>query len=237
MMNSLRTRAGWLALVALFFPGGIEAADEVAGETSNARAARILADSGVQGGLVVHVGCGDGRLTAALRAGEGYLVQGLDTDPAHVAEARRLIQSLGVYGPVSVDEFDGRHLPYADNLVNLLVVSGPLSVAKEEVQRVLAPGGVAIFTTDHGQLTTDKKIKPWPQDIDQWTHYLHDAGGNAVAADRQVGPPKHVRWTAGPLWSRSHEYNPSINALVSAGGREEAGEAGQTKGPSGAEPA
>jgi outer membrane protein assembly factor BamB len=220
MMNSpLARAAGWLAVVALFFPGGIEAADEIAGETSNGAAARILADSGVQGGLVVHVGCGDGRLTAALRANDGYLVHGLDTDPAKVVEARRHIQSLGVYGPVSVDEFDGRHLPYADNLVNLLVVSGPLSVAKEEVQRVLAPGGVAIFTTDHGPLTTDKTIKPWPRDIDQWTHYLHDAGGNAVAADRQVGPPKHVRWTAGPLWSRSHEYNPSINALVSAGGR------------------
>ncbi|MFZ5830520.1 MAG: hypothetical protein ACOY3P_10545, partial [Planctomycetota bacterium] len=31
-------------------------------------AAAILAEHGVSGGLVVHVGCGDGRLTAALRA-------------------------------------------------------------------------------------------------------------------------------------------------------------------------
>ncbi|MBM4089473.1 MAG: methyltransferase domain-containing protein, partial [Planctomycetes bacterium] len=219
MMHSACTRAvGWFALGALFFHGGIDAADEVAGEASNPKAARILADSGVQGGLVVHVGCGDGRLTAALRAGEEYLVQGLDTDPAKVAEARRNIQSLGVYGPVSVDEVDGQHLPYADNLLNLLVVSGPVSVAKEEVQRVLAPGGVA-YSLHPSSLIPHPFRKPWPQDIDQWTHYLHSAGGNAVAADRQVGPPKHVRWTAGPLWSRSHEYNPSMNALVSAGGR------------------
>jgi integrase len=30
---------------------------------------------------------------------------------------------------------------------------------------------------------------------------------------------KHIRWVAGPLWSRSHEFNPSLNALVSGGGR------------------
>jgi hypothetical protein len=30
----------------------------------------ILATSGMQGGLVVHLGCGDGQLTAALRASD-----------------------------------------------------------------------------------------------------------------------------------------------------------------------
>jgi alpha-L-fucosidase 2 len=42
----------------------------------------------VTGGLVIHVGCGDGRLTAALRAGDGYLVHGLATDPEDAAAAR-----------------------------------------------------------------------------------------------------------------------------------------------------
>jgi hypothetical protein len=37
--------------------------------------------------------------------------------------------------------------------------------------------------------------------------------------DRQIRPPKYFRWTAAPLWPRSHESNPSINALVSADGR------------------
>ncbi|MEA3225187.1 MAG: hypothetical protein U9Q07_04490 [Planctomycetota bacterium] len=32
------------------------------------QAGRILAETGVKGGLVVHLGCGDGKLTAALRA-------------------------------------------------------------------------------------------------------------------------------------------------------------------------
>ena len=47
----------------------------------------ILQASGVRGGLVVHVGCGDGRLTAALRADEGHLVHGLDRDPEKTKQA------------------------------------------------------------------------------------------------------------------------------------------------------
>ena len=52
-------------------------------------ATQILSDTGIQGGLVVHLGCGDGQLTAALRASDAYLVYGLDTHPANVAKGRR----------------------------------------------------------------------------------------------------------------------------------------------------
>ena len=36
--------------------------------------AGVVEDSGVKGGLVVHLGCGDGKLTAALRVNDSYLV-------------------------------------------------------------------------------------------------------------------------------------------------------------------
>ncbi len=61
--------------------------------------------------------------------------------------------------------------------------------------------------------------KPWPADIDQWTHYLHGADGNPVARDRVVGPPKHYQWVAGPLWQRCHETDSSVSTLVTAQGR------------------
>ena len=63
-------------------------------------AREILAATGVKGGLVVHLGCGTGELTAALRASESYLVHWLDADPARTAEARAFIRSRGLYGPV-----------------------------------------------------------------------------------------------------------------------------------------
>ena len=181
------------------------------------QARQILSACHVQGGLVVHLDCGEGKLTAALRAGERFVVHGLDPDPANVARAREQIHAMGLYGPVSIAQWnDPARLPYCDNLVNLLVAEREASVPKDELLRVLAPQGVAYLKSGG---TWTKTVKPWPKEIDQWTHHLHDAGGNAVARDRVVGPPHHLQWTAGPLWSRSHGWSPSVSAMVSAGGR------------------
>jgi len=103
----------------------------------------LVEESGIKGGLVVHVGCGDGKLTAGLRVNDSYLVHGLDTDAKNVAKAREHIHSKGLYGPVSVDVFDGKGLPYVDNLVNLIVADALSGVTMKEVMRVLAPRGVA----------------------------------------------------------------------------------------------
>lgn len=180
------------------------------------RAKEILDASGLAGGLVVQIGCGDGRLTTALHAGENYLVQGLDTETRAVQGARQYIRKLGVYGPVSVEGFDGRNLPYVDSLVNLIVAEDLGQVSTAEAMRVLAPGGV-LYTKQEG--LWKKLVKPRPDNIDEWTHYLHDASGNAVAHDEVVGPPRHIQWIADPRHTRSHEHIPSIYALVSTGGR------------------
>jgi len=179
-------------------------------------AKQILDATGIKGGLVVHIGCGDGRLTAALRANDRYLVHGLDTDRDRIANARTHLQKLASCGSVSVEAFDGRLLPYADNLVNLVVAEDLGQVPMEECLRVLCPGGVA-YVKSGGAWS--KVVKPRSDAIDEWTHHLHDAGGNAVANDRIVGPPQHLQWTAGPLWARSHGWTPSVSAMVSAGGR------------------
>ncbi len=175
-------------------------------------AADVLKASGVQGGLIVHVGCGDGKRTAALRAGDAFVVHGLDTDPADVAKAREHILSLGLGGPVSAEVFDGRYLPYVDNFANLLVADDLGDVAMAEVMRVLRPGGVAM-------VAGNKTVKPWPEAIDEWTHYLYDPQGTAVSNDRLAGHPRGLHWTGGPFWARSHEHTASMTAMVSAGGR------------------
>ena len=176
----------------------------------------IIKETNFTGGLIVHLGCGDGKLTAALCVNDRCLVHGLDTDPDAVREARKHIQELGLYGKVSVQTLGGAELPYADGLVNLLVVTDRGQVSREEGMRVLAPNGVAYVKMAEGWR---KFIKEWPDSIDEWTHHLHDAGGNAVARDKVVGPPQRLQWTAGPLWARSHGWTPSVTAMVSAGGR------------------
>ncbi len=185
----------------------------------NALAREVIEASGAEGGLVVHLGCADGRLTAALRADDRFLVHGLDSDAQNVAKARTHLRSIGINGKVSVDQFSGNVLPYADNLANLIVVSGfGCQVSGEEIRRVLAPGGVAV-TLDSQRSTLSSFRKPWPRELDEWSHYLHDASGNAVADDSVVGPPRHLQWIATPLYCRSHEWDSSVCALVSGGGR------------------
>ncbi len=176
----------------------------------------ILHDSGIAGGLVIHIGCRDGRLTAALHAGDQYLVHGLAFDAEDVDQARKTIFATGDYGPVSVDQFDGLHLPYIDGLANLVVAEEPDQDLAAEAMRVLAPGGVAYFKRN-GEWT--KTIKPRPDNIDDWTHFLHDASGNAVAHDDVVGPPRRLQWVGSPRWSRHHDRMSSLSAMVSTGGR------------------
>ncbi|MFO8012154.1 MAG: PQQ-binding-like beta-propeller repeat protein [Phycisphaerae bacterium] len=194
----------------------VAAGDGRAATSPRQEAARILEATGVEGGLVVHIGCGKGDLTAALRPDERYIVHGLATDPAAVAAARKRLSERGVYGPVSVARFDGRRLPYVGNTVSLLVAGDLGGVPMEEVRRVLAPEGVA-YVREGGKWT--KTVKPRPETIDEWTHFLHDAGNNSVAEDRQVASPRSLRWVAGPLHCRSHEFPTSVQAVVTTGGR------------------
>jgi len=171
---------------------------------------------GVTGGLVVHVGCGDGKLTATLRANKDMLVHGLDAEAGNVRAARKHIASLGVYGKVSADTFDGKNLPYIENFVNLVVCEDLGPLAMTEVMRVLTPGGVAQVKTDG---RWGKTVKPRPKELDDWTHYLHGPDNNAVSQDTIVGPPRRIQWVAPPRWARSHEISPSIQGVVSSAGR------------------
>jgi outer membrane protein assembly factor BamB len=187
-----------------------------AGEVEQSvQARRILDATGVQGGLVVHLGCGDARVTAALRVNERYTVLGLETDARQVTRARATIQAAGLYGPVSVSQLRGDTLPYADNLINLVIAEKPL-VGQAEIMRVLVPEGRA-YIREGDQWR--KVVKARPDSIDQWSHFLYDASNNAVAQDDVVGHPRRLQWVAAPLWLRSHETPSGVQAVVSARGR------------------
>jgi len=53
----------------------------------------------------------------------------------------------------------------------------------------------------------------------EWTHYRHDPTNRNVADDTVVDSPRSIKWLAGPEMSRHHDHLPSLNAMVSAGGR------------------
>ncbi len=188
----------------------------LSGAVSADLAEDILGSTGVDGGLVVHLGCGTGELTARLRAGDSYVVQGLDAKSANVVKARSHFDALGLSGKVTARKFDGKTLPYKDNMVNLVVSENPGKVSAAEIMRVLAPKGVA-YIKKGGKWS--KRVKPWPEEIDEWTHFLHGPDNNPVANDTVVDIPRGLQWTGGPKWTRHHEHMAGMSACVSAGGK------------------
>ena len=241
-MTTRRTATAFPALTAL----ALLAVAGWAPRLAHAGARDILDAAGFKGGVIVHLGCGDGRLTAAFGVEGQYVVHGLDADPDRIAQARAHIRSKGLYGRVAVEHWAGNRLPYASNMVNLLVAQDLGSVPVSEALRVLCPNGVACIKSwgkgaklevpaaarsalaglgitgarvSAGGETWATFRKPPADGVDEWTHYLHDASGNPVAHDRVVGPPRRMQWVEGPRHARSHEYTPSTFALVSTGGR------------------
>jgi len=174
--------------------------------------AGVVQQSGVKGGIVVHLGCGDGQETALLASDNNCLVHGLDLDADSIRKAKAFLRSKNLYGRVTVSRFDGSSLPYGNQMINLLVADRLGDVPREEVMRVLTPGGVAM-------IDGKKTVKPWPKDIDTWPQYLNKADNNAVAMDTVVGPPRRIQWIDEPTWSRSHMGISTVTSVVSAGGR------------------
>jgi len=199
-------------IVAVGLAGNVFAA-----EPPRETARELVGQSGVRGGLIVHVGCGDGRTTARLRLSDRLVVHGLEADPDNVTAARERIGARGTYGPVSVARWtDPRRLPYAENLVNLLLVEDPGGLGDAEMLRVLVPRAVAYVKQSDGQWR--KIVKPWPEGMDDWSHWDHGPDHNPVSQDTHVGPPRRTQWIDGPSWSKKH-WGPRLSAMVAAGGR------------------
>ncbi len=185
-------------------------------DEADSLASKLLEESGISAGFFVHHGANDGELANALKRNNATQVHGLFKESSALDAARKQLVAQGINGEISFDLQSGSQLPYVDNLVNLFVSDDLGDVALDEVLRVLVPNGAAMIKED-GQWR--KTVKPRPEEIDEWSHYLHDATGNSVAHDDVVGPPRHLQWVGSPRWSRHHDRMASMSALVSTNGR------------------
>ncbi len=176
----------------------------------------ILKSTNTTGGLVVHLGCGDGSVTNGFLAGDAFLVHGLDSSAENVATARRKLLKKGNYGKIAIDQLRSKTLPYADNLVNLLVAESDDITTEAEIMRVLVPDGIAWIRQgdEWKKITADR-----PEEMDEWQHYLRSPDNNPVSTDKLIGQPDQIQWMAPPKFSRAHEQQASFSAAVSSGGR------------------
>jgi len=201
-----------VAAVILSVSIGAQTAHSTAGDD----AAAIMKVANVKGGLIVHVGCGDGKLTAALRQSDSFIVHGLDRTAANVEKARQEIRSQGLADMISISRRTEDRIPFVDNTVNLLVWDDDWWPAGSEIERVLAPGGAIVLKQGDKYIATRMRI---PEEIDQWTHYLHGPDNNAVSSDKRVAPPQHMQFRTEIEWSRLHHKLASVSGVVTADGR------------------
>ena len=205
----LRAAAACLALCPAWAQRGASPGATATGVSGE----RILAESGIHGGLIVHVGGRDGALAVSLAKAPNVLVHVLVRHRDTLDEVRSRIRDADLYGRMSAMSWQDPLLPYADGMVNLLLVLDKrVELKPEEIDRVLAPLGVAWIQRE-GALTSYRKA--WPTDVDQWSHSRYDATGNAVSKDKRVGPPRFLQWEASPRWNRGTK----TSSLVSTQGR------------------
>jgi len=173
----------------------------------------ILDATGVKGGLCAVVPASDGAELAALSSEGRFVVQGLAPENAVDGVREKIPASLG--GLVSAQAWKaGPTLPYADNLVDLLVVDrdalGTTGPADAELLRCVSPVTGALWLRSGG--AWKKLTKPMPPEYGEWSQYYYDATNNPVSRDTAVKTPTSMQWLTDNLAA-----NGSQNQLIAAG--------------------
>ena len=98
----------------------------------------LLDDSGIQGGIVVSIGGGDGARLASLHTSDAFTIHGLVRQPDRLRAARTYLKEAGLYGPVSVELLTAAFLPYSRDLINLVIAEdlGDISESESTVYAV-----------------------------------------------------------------------------------------------------
>ncbi|MFW6171027.1 MAG: hypothetical protein ACODAD_11095, partial [Planctomycetota bacterium] len=219
---------------------GISEAQDIREEAS-----KITRAAARRGGIIGVIG-GDGDLAVALAKQGEFTVHCIQLDEQGRDAVRRRADDAGMGGTITAvvaPRID--RLAYTAELLNIVVVEDwtrlkQQGLSASELARVISPLGHVFLknpenVTDLTQQLNQAGLKavdpadtetlwlnyrkPYPEQIDQWTHYLHGADGNPVAADEVVGPPRHYQWISGPDWLKSHETVSSITTMVTAQGR------------------
>jgi SAM-dependent methyltransferase len=121
----------------------------------------------LQGFRALDYGCGHG-MAAVVMARRGARVTAFDLSPGYVAEAERRAEANGT--AVECLTADAERLPFADASFdrvwgNAILHHLDLGRAAKELQRVLAPGGVAVFCEPWGDnplLSWARRRLPYP---------------------------------------------------------------------------
>ncbi len=179
-------------------------------------AGELVSRAGISKGICAVPNCGKGDLALQIARDSDFLVHAFDSDPENVDETLRRVHQAKLDGRrVVVERIAAEPLPYADNLVDLIVVDESPNIRAAEIRRVLRPlgcaliGGDAELTASLGRLgfEVERPVagwtlarKPAPDDVDDWSHWSHGPDNNPVSSDTVIRAPYLTQWFGKPYY-------------------------------------
>lgn len=192
-------------------------------------------------GFCVVIGNAEVDLSLALAQDERRLVQELANTPDRVEPLRKAMRDAGLAPRAMAMASDWKSLPYADSIVNAIVVpdyaaARAAGLGPEEVLRVLAPGGVALLGVAAGYAPSEWKdrsevakcemagnrcrvLRAAIPGLDEWPQFEHDGGRTGISSDARAGLPHGIRWMDGERWPPYATFAVENPGFASAGGR------------------
>jgi outer membrane protein assembly factor BamB len=206
---------------AWFLAAGLVAATCAAADAPPTNAQALLDASGVRAGLAVLIGR-DAACAGELASQSRLYVQAVAPDDRTALAWQRALDAGPARAQVSVATHGVNPLPYARDVVNLLVIGGePNCPPAAEIARVLTPGGVAVVTGAPASLAAEAAKLKLEQGVSQVGLVLRKAPlppgedwGNAAGGpelgnslpDSTIVPTMTLRWRAGPRW-QARDYH------------------------------
>ncbi len=192
--------------------------DDEKSAACTAAAEEILATGGVQRGWCLVLDAGDGRLAHELARRSELKIVAVEKDPKLVRRARKLLQTAGLYGArVSVHQRGDGPLPYPNLFANL-IVCGPDSADRTEIERLLRPsGGLAAVGVPGAEWDFERRGSL--AGAGEWTHQYGDAANSANSGDEHVFGEMAVQWFGRPGPRPMLDRGARSPAPLSANGR------------------
>jgi len=163
---------------------------------SSVRGASVTDVAGVPGGLAVHVGAPDAKTALELAGTERWITLVLAPSASEADKLQAVVHERGAAGLITVGVWDGKTLPLADHMANLIVVDPAVRIDQEELLRTLVPvRGKALIRSGDAWKQLQKLM---PANLDGWTHFFHGPDGNKVSRDNAFQVPDGLRFIAGP---------------------------------------
>ncbi len=164
-----------------------------------ARAAReIVKKTGKTKGYCLDIACGQGRLAYELAKRTDLYIYAVESDPAKVKRARKLLTEAGLYGRrVTVLQRDLAATKLPNCFANLIVSGASVKegadyLPEKEINRILRPyGGSACFgKPGEMQLT----VRGGLEGAGNWTHQYADPANTNCSPDELIRGPLGVLW-------------------------------------------